>query len=309
LCISVVSFNTTVFSAEQYDKKPENKENTLAVLDIESSSRLDNDSAALLTDNIWRATVKMGRYSVTDWKHADAILRKHSLKINCGARECAVEAGQLLNVKTVVAGSLNKVGKTYFLSLSRINVKTQTVEFIVEEKIPIDRGELLLAGDKMVNKLLGNEIVLLRQSPAPDNERFVLHNLSAFDKQTGLVWLKDTNKSGKAMTWDEASDYIRQLNKEGYAGFDDWRLPDKEDFSALIAYAKSRGVKRNLNELLDKMGFKNTKADYYWTATPSEDIAGLAWVMDMYGGELSTANKSNNSYVWPVRTEKRSLQE
>ncbi|NIR16418.1 MAG: DUF1566 domain-containing protein, partial [Desulfobacterales bacterium] len=52
------------------------------------------------------------------------------------------------------------------------------------------------------------------------------------DRETNLIWQKDT--APERITWPEAEQYIQQLNEDGFAGHNDWRLPSNEELSTLI---------------------------------------------------------------------------
>ncbi len=276
---------------------------SLAVLNIESAAIRDQDMASLLTDTIRDEIVKTAAYSVMEKSRMIALLEDERFPLlNCSTKNCAIEAGRILGVQAVVLGALGKIGKNAYLSLSIVNVKTETIEFSVDDKCPGGKEELLLAGAKTAHKLMGELAVALPVSTLPENERFAFREQTSFDKELALVWLRDADMAGKTMTWDEANEYIQRLNKQGYGGYADWRLPAKNEFATLIEYAKGQGKKRNIHDLLKSTGFKNMKAGYYWSTIPSEDGSGLAWVLDMYSGELSTAAKNNKCYVWPVRT-------
>jgi len=298
-CLVLAPITVPVFSAERDGAAG----SSLAVFDIESGSRLDKDVAALLTNGIRREVGKAGRFEVLERDRMTAVLRDRSSKIvNCVTRECAVEAGKLLGAGTVIIGTLNKTGKTYHLSLSRVDVKTQTVAFVVEDKSTGNKEDLAQVSKTMAAKLLGDAKVILPRAAGPEDGRFIFHEATVFDNETKLIWLRTADAAGKAMTWDEANDYIQLLNRQNHAEYDNWRLPGNDELATLIGYADSRHVKKNLHTLLARTGFKNVQADYYWSSTSSTDVTGLAWVMDMYGGGMSTAVKTGKGYVWPVRT-------
>jgi hypothetical protein len=48
------------------------------------------------------------------------------------------------------------------------------------------------------------------------------------DNLTGLIWPEDAGGSATAVkkTWQEALDYVANLNANNYLGFNDWRLPN-----------------------------------------------------------------------------------
>lgn len=55
------------------------------------------------------------------------------------------------------------------------------------------------------------------------------------DTKTGLMWTKtDTmNELGKWVNYMESTDYVRGLNETKFAGYDDWRLPSRDELSTV----------------------------------------------------------------------------
>jgi hypothetical protein len=54
------------------------------------------------------------------------------------------------------------------------------------------------------------------------------------DRATGLMWMQDD--SGEGMTWEDALNYAE---KEVFAGYSDWRLPDAKELQSLVDYTRS----------------------------------------------------------------------
>ena len=134
-------------------------------------------------------------------------------------------------------------------------------------------------------------------------ERFIFSDLTAEDKETGLVWTRDANIAGRSMDWSDANDYITQLNRQRYAGHNDWRLPTKEEIQALVDYPKSQGHTTSLYELFNKIGFKNIQSLNYWSSTTNAYNTDIAWFVNMWYGIMYVFYKSDGSfYVWPVRS-------
>ena len=98
------------------------------------------------------------------------------------------------------------------------------------------------------------------------------------------------------MNWDEANEFIKELNKKRYCGYSDWRLPTVHELHSLIDY-------RQLDPalLLDNP-FNNVQLFWYWTSTIYVHEIGRVWIIYMCNGHVSYSNKSHNSCVWPVRS-------
>jgi hypothetical protein len=120
------------------------------------------------------------------------------------------------------------------------------------------------------------------------------------DNATGLMWHQN-GFSGKSfayesitiMRWDEAKEWVRNLNSRGYAGYRDWRLPTVEEAASLLESNKSNGL------CIDSVFSK--KQEWIWTGdrkTGSKD----AWEVNFrYGHVLWTSIDSYNC-VRPVRS-------
>ena len=297
-----MQFTAPVFSAEIMKTAASNEE-LIAVFDFESERGLYKDTAIFLANSIRSELAKGGRYRILERDLMDSLLRKHTFFMTSDLTiEYAVEAGRALKAKTAIIGYVNKKNNTYFLRLSRINIATGAVEFIVEDKCSGGKEALAQLSKTAAAKLFGDAKVVFLRPTKPGNKRFTVSALSIFDTSAKLEWMRDANTAAKTMTWSEANKYIEQLNKNKYAGSGDWRLPEKGEFAAIIEYATHEDVQKNINELYTKIGFKNLMAEYYWSASSSDEMTGLAWVIDLYAGELSTAGKGNSFYVWPVRT-------
>jgi len=57
------------------------------------------------------------------------------------------------------------------------------------------------------------------------------------DRASGLIW--QHGGSNKAMTYNKAKAWIRELNLKGYAGYHDWRLPTSEEAMSLLEPIKN----------------------------------------------------------------------
>jgi formylglycine-generating enzyme required for sulfatase activity len=145
------------------DKKPiKRAENIVAVIDIESTGKVDKDLVRPLTDSVRKEIVKSGKYEVMDRGNMDKILKEQAFQMTgCTSKECAVEAGQLLGVGKIVVGSVSIIGKTYLLSLSLVNVETGKVEWIEDQECKCEIDDLISLSKQVSAKLIGSSSSVL----------------------------------------------------------------------------------------------------------------------------------------------------
>ena len=143
------------------------------------------------------------------------------------------------------------------------------------------------------------------------------------DCRSGLIWLKDANclanlggidrTSPGRLNWTDAGAWVGGLGN-GFCGLNDlsvpgdWRLPTWLEWTAMVAYARSR---YNLPALTDAAGtaqwttghpFLNVVSDFYWSASSNAGNAGYAWVVSMASGDVypNGIKTTDLFYVWPV---------
>ena len=68
------------------------------------------------------------------------------------------------------------------------------------------------------------------------NPRFSQENETVLDHLTGFTWSRDANLGGFPMPWQEAIAFIAGMNRRKWAGFDDWRLPNRRELRSLMSY-------------------------------------------------------------------------
>ena len=182
------------------------------------------------------------------------------------------------------------ISMAFLLTLTQVWVNEPNISFALEKQATKKYTKQTPAKKEATN-------------PKQEAQRFIIskNGVVITDTTTGLQWAQDAGS--ETMTWDEANTYVKKLKIGGYS---DWRLPNKEELESLVNYAESRGVKEYLNNLFNKIGFKNVQSDFYWSSTSGADHtngADGAWVVGMWSGGMYAYYKSiNYFYVWPVRS-------
>ncbi len=132
-------------------------QNYIAVFDLEVVGKVDKDVSRPLSDSIRREIIKSGRYEVIDRSNMDRILHEQAFQMSgCTQRDCAVEAGQLLGVGKIVIGTISIVGRTFYLSLSLLNVETGKTEVVEEDTCKCEIDQLIQSSKRVAGKLLSN---------------------------------------------------------------------------------------------------------------------------------------------------------
>jgi len=132
--------------------------------------------------------------------------------------------------------------------------------------------------------------------PWPSPRFYDNGNGTVTDSLTGLMWTKNANLPGSAMTWYQAVDYCNNLTQGGYT---DWRLPNVNELESLV-----NDDEPNSAAWLNSQGFTNVQSKYYWSATTSAYDPSNAWFIVMSSGNVYNYygfKSINGFYAWPVR--------
>ncbi len=127
----------------------------------------------------------------------------------------------------------------------------------------------------------------------PGNQRFelVMNNEAVLDRETGLVWERDT--SNDWYTWYEALDHCYSAYIGGRGG---WRLPTIAELATLIDETQTDPV------LPAGHPFINVKlVDSYWSSTTSASFNNFAWLVNFGSGAVHSDYNSYSYYVRAVR--------
>ncbi len=109
------------------------------------------------------------------------------------------------------------------------------------------------------------------------------------DNQTSLTWLKkDTRQMlGKWRNLEQCKNYAEELNKESFAGFNDWRVCKLEDIKTI--FDKNQQLKAKGGDMIHlPQVFEADCADVTWTDTVNGD---RAMMFNLIKGRSNWINK------------------
>jgi hypothetical protein len=128
------------------------------------------------------------------------------------------------------------------------------------------------------------------------NNQFTTGKKVVVDMTTGLMW--DRIGSAYTMKYEKARDWIKELNRNKYAGYNDWRLPTLEEGASLLK------KKKNSSWLCTYDIFSNEQR-WIWTCDPYippfTDLPAV-WAVDFFYGVVKRAFWFGGYYVRAVRT-------
>lgn len=153
-------------------------------------------------------------------------------------------------------------------------------------------------------------------SPSAPATRFVntLRNGTVVDTATGLTWKKCSEGqtyeslanscSGQADTfsWQQALQRAQAVdgggtgNTAGYAGQNDWRVPNIKELRSLVEQS-CREPAIDPSKTL----FPLTRSGLYWSSSPYAGAVGQAWGVDFTDGSAAPVTMGTPGYLRLVR--------
>ncbi len=101
---------------------------TIAVMELQGNN-VEKSNLAGLSNRLRSELFKTNKFTVAERQRMNEILVEQGFQqTGCTSSECAVEAGQLLNVQYIIVGSIDKVGNIFSANVRMINVATGKIE-------------------------------------------------------------------------------------------------------------------------------------------------------------------------------------
>jgi TolB-like protein len=132
----LIRFVLTVFLASiaapvvlSQEKKLQKKKLNVAVLEFDARGGVSKEDAASLSDAFQAQLVETNEFVVVDRNRIRAILNEQGFQQSeaCSQVECLVEAGKILKVEKMFAGTIGKVGKIFTVNIQLIDVATAEI--------------------------------------------------------------------------------------------------------------------------------------------------------------------------------------
>ena len=105
------------------------------------------------------------------------------------------------------------------------------------------------------------------------------------DSTTGFMWQKNSDFNGEQREWRQALNYCENLV---YAGYSDWRLPNKNELLSLVNY-------KNDNPDSDFSWFEDETNQYYFSSSTARYYKEVS-VISSIDGNIADINKTGKDY-------------
>jgi hypothetical protein len=165
--------------------------------------------------------------------------------------------------------------------------------------------EKTASGEKFFPPVADKSKVLPANDGGPDgcdSSRFkcVMGGAAVLDKQTGLIWAKNTEILDKGVPWEEAVNLCQNVEIGGQKG---WRLPTRDELITLLDTSTSAPALPEGHPFTKLREFEyGGKGDYdYWASTEYEGNSNNVWVVHLSVGRVSDELKIFDHLIWPVR--------
>ncbi len=234
---------------------------TIAVLDLDPAGIAPTE-VQFLTARLRTELFETGAFQVVEREKMNAILSEQGFQqTGCTTVECAVEIGQLLNVKSIVAGSIGKIEELYSISLRMIDVQTGA---IVKTATRDYRGKLSEVLTKVIPEIaeilaMDEKTAVKTEGPAVKKSASAIKDMKRFGVmfKAGYAFLGFTQDANDAI--DEFKDRYDRFNQ--YSNHRNLVLEINYSLSARWQVKLNFGVEKILDNWTDNGYFLSEAAD------------------------------------------------
>lgn len=257
----------------------------IAILDFQGKN-VTQAEASVLSDKLRAEVSKLNKFQIMERDAMEQILKEQGFQQSgCTSTECAVEVGQLVGVRKMIAGTVGKVGSTFLLTMRIIDVATGKVLESYDVDIRGSIDDALVTGmprlaSKMINKQSG---AIASKQPVKQQKT---SSLKPLQKDT-LLFNDGLAKKKMGNKWGFVDRYQRIQVQAKY--------DDAGHFSNGLAAVKKRG-KWGYIDVNGKL-----RIDFQYNSAKAFDGAvapaksGEWWISIDTLGEIANAGNSKRS--------------
>ena len=245
----------------------------IAILNLEGRG-ISESEAATLSDQLRGHLVNLNAFIVLDRGTMEEILQEQGLQQSgCTITECAVRVGRVLNVQKIVAGSIGKIGKTYAINISMIDVESSRIERSFNRNAQGEIDGLLEILKDIAQEIAGRKLYKLTIYSAPKGAEVLLNG-------------KTLGKTPLARQVIAGSNLKLVVKSPGYQ---DWE--------------KALTVTRDEELNVEMVVLKSTKAQspsrkWLWVAGGAAALGATAFILTSSGGD-NAKTESLPPFQWP----------
>jgi hypothetical protein len=117
----------------------------IAVLDVKPLGSISQQESQLFSDRLRSELFNIGAYTVLERAMMTEILKEQAFQQTgaCDDQSCIVQMGQLLSVRSMIGGSIGKVGTMYSISIKMIDVTTGAVTHQITRNVKCSKSDLV----------------------------------------------------------------------------------------------------------------------------------------------------------------------
>jgi len=264
----------------------------VAVFQIQNKAGLSKNAVEQLTDLVAAQLTASGHYQVLPSSEVKKALRQKTAESYeaCYDEACQIEIGKEIAAQKTLSTKVSKLDQTCIVTMQLYDLRKSASEKAATKTGKCELSNILeLLQASTLSLTLGDQVV---KKQKPDQEkikaearkkaaaRFKTRKVGTQrvvkDTKTGLLWQREYTKKN----WKDAVQHCKSLT---YAGYSDWRLPNKVEGAGLID-SKAGGSPYTYFPGTP-LGFSQA---VFWTSTPVWGIPLQAWYVDfsMYLGPL-----------------------